>query len=240
MRKQLLTALIALSAGVLSAQTCNPQYQDSTFGAWPDTTTNFETAYVAVPYVQPLDFKAPSDAGDINPTYAGAAISSYKVTSVTGLPSGFTYQCSAANCEYAGGTAGCAELTGTATSAQVGTHPIEINIQATIMAGPVPVPVTHTFNGYKLIVEEQGTTGLSMVSPDQVYVYPNPASSVINVVNATNFTSMEVYSVNGQLVLTKAVSKTDESINISELKEGIYFLHMVSGTSKSVHKFTKK
>lgn len=238
MKKRLLTALIILTAGISSAQTCNPQYQDSTFGAWPDTTTNFATAYVGVPYVQTLDFKAPADAGDIDPQYAGAAISQYKVTSVAGLPSGFTYHCSTTNCEYSGGTAGCAELRGTATSNQVGVHPIEINIQATIMAGPLPVPVNHTFKGYKLVVEEELST--SLLSPDDVYIFPNPASSAVNIVNAHNYETLEIYGVNGQLISQKQVSSSEEQINISDLKEGVYFLHLIKGTTTNVHKFVKK
>lgn len=239
MKKQLLTVLIALISGVSVAQTCNPQYQDSIFGAWPDTIINFAPAYVSTPYVQPLDFKAPSDAGDINPQYSGAAITSYKVTGVTGLPSGFTYTCSASNCEYTGGNAGCAELTGTATTAELGTHNLTINIQAIVSSGPATIPVNHSFPGYKLVIlsQELGTT---LLSPDQVYVYPNPASSLINIVNAHNYTAIEVYGVNGQLVAKKAVSASEETIDISELKEGIYLLHLINGTSASVHKFTKK
>lgn|SRR5690606_25878076 len=242
MRKTLLISLIILTAGLASAQTCNPQYQDSTFGAWPDTTTNFATAYVGVPYVQTLDFKAPSDAGDIDPTYSGATISSYKVTAVNGLPTGFTYNCSANNCQYTGGTAGCAELVGTATAGQVGVHPIEIKIEATLSLGPIPIPVPYTFNGYKLVIEEQEdpTAGVSLVAPDQVYIYPNPASTTINVLNASNFKTMEVYSVNGQLIMSNDIQAADEIINIADLKEGIYFLHLINDTTKSVHKFTKK
>lgn len=240
MKKQLLIALMTLIAGYSSAQTCNPQYQDSTFGAWPDTTTNFAPAYVNVPYVQPLDFKAPANSGDIDPQYAGGTINSYRVTSVTGLPTGFTYHCSAANCQYNGGVAGCAELRGTATIGQVGVYPITINIQAQITIPPIPfpAPVNRSFPGYKLVVMEE--VGLSFLSPNEVYVYPNPASSVVNVVNAHNYETIEVYGVTGQLVAKKAVSLEEETVDISELKEGVYFLHLVKGENKSVHKFTKK
>lgn len=238
MKKCLLTALLALSAGFLTAQTCNPQYQDSTFGAWPDTTTNFAPAFVNTPYVQLLDFKAPSNAADINPAYPGT-ISSYKVLNVNGLPSGFTYQCSAANCQYNGGTAGCAQLVGTATNTQIGTHPIEIVIQATVMIGSFPTPVNHTFVGYKLIVQEE-ELGTTVLAPDQVYIYPNPASTNINIVNADLYESIEVYGVNGQLISQQEVNTSEEKLDISDVKEGIYFIHLIKGETKSIHKFVKK
>lgn len=239
MKKLLLSAMVALTAGFSSAQTCNPQYQDSTFGAWPDTVTNFATAYVGIAYVQGLDFKAPSDAGDINPQYSGAAISNYKVTGVTGLPSGFTYTCSAANCEYTGGSAGCAELTGTATAAQVGTHNLTINIQATVSILGGSIPVNHSFPGYKLVIEDGGLS-TKVVAPDEVYVFPNPATSTVSIVNAHTFESLQVYGVNGQLITQKAITSSEEKIDISELKEGVYFIHLINGDSKSIHKFVKK
>lgn len=239
MKKLLLSALVALSAGFSSAQiTCNPQYQDSTFGAWPDTITNFATAYVGIAYVQGLDFKAPSDAGDINPQYSGATISSYTVTGVTGLPTGFTYTCSASNCEYAGGSAGCAELTGNATAAQIGTHNLTINIQAIISFMGGSIPVNHSFPGYKLVIEEQLSS--KIVAPDEIYIFPNPATSTISVVNAHKFESLEVYGVNGQLVAQKAITSAEEKIDITALKDGVYFIHLVNGSSSSIHKFVKK
>lgn len=241
MKKQLLIALMALITGYSSAQTCNPQYQDSTFGAWPDTTTNFAPAYVNTAYVQPLDFKAPANSGDIDPQYAGGTINSYKVTSVTGLPTGFNYYCSAANCQYNGGVAGCAELRGTATAGQEGTYPITINIQAQVTIPPLPfaAPVNRSFPGYKLVIlPEELSTGI--IAPNQSFIYPNPASSTVNIINANNYETIEVYGINGQLITKKAVVLEEETIDISELKQGVYFLHLVKGETKSVHKFTKK
>lgn len=253
MKKLLLISAIALSSVFVNAQTCNPQYQDSTFGAWPDTIQNFDTSYVNIPYIQTLDFKAPSDAGDINPAYSGATIDSYTVTSVDGLPTGFTYTCSAANCEYTGGNAGCAELTGTANATQIGTYPITINIQATgtivVFGQTQPFSTPYSFSGYKLVILDDTTSsggtdttglGINIISPNETFVYPNPATSTINIVNADRFDNIEIYSINGQLIMAKEVSTSEEEINISELKEGVYFLNLKNGTSKVVHKFTKK
>lgn len=242
MKKLLLSAIIIASTGFASAQvSCTPQYQDSTFGAWPDTTTNFAPAYVNIPYVQLLDFKAPSDAGDIEPTFSGFEIQSYTVTSVTGLPSGFTYNCSATNCQYIGGNAGCANLVGTASPGQEGTYNLSITITAVVLISPLlpTSDIPYTFNGYRLVIlpQELSTT---MVSPDQVYIYPNPATSTVNVVNSHLYESLEIYSVNGQLISNRTIVSSEEKVDISDLKEGVYFMHLIKDGTASIHKFVKK
>lgn len=240
MKKQLLTLLTVLIAGAASAQVpCNPQYQDSVYGAWPDTTTNLDTAFVNVAFLQILNFKAPANAGDIDPAYP-FPLTKYKVTGVTGLPTGFTYTCSAANCEYPGGTAGCASLTGTATAAQIGTYNITINIDATVQAGFVPITVPKPFTGYRLVIKDAPVDlNTVLISPEEVYIYPNPASNVVTILNATNYETVEVYGVNGQLVLSKEITKTDEEMNVSQLQNGVYFIHLKKGNTTSIHKFTK-
>lgn len=243
MKKQLLTALLSLILGSASAQqmTCPSNFQDSTFGAWPDTTINFAHAYVDVPYVQELNFKAPSDAGDIDPTYSGAQLQKYKVTGVTGLPAGFSYTCSKTNCEYPGGQAGCANLTGTATASQIGIYDITIKISATVIVAFVPLPIPRDFIGYKLIIEEAPVDlGTKIIAPDEAYVYPNPAKEEINIVNAHLFDSYAIYGINGQLINNAAINSDNQKVSISELKEGIYFIHLIKDQTKSIHKFVKK
>lgn len=241
MKKQLLTLLTILIAGAASAQVpCNPQYQDSVYGAWPDTTTNLDTAYVNIAFQQILNFKAPNDAGLIDPTYSGVPLTKYKVTGVTGLPTGFTYTCSATNCEYLGGTAGCASLTGTATPAQIATYNITINIDATISIGGFPATIPRSFPGYRLVVKDAPSNlNTVLINPEEVYIYPNPASNVVSILNATNYETVELYGVNGQLVLSKEITKTDEELNVSQLQNGIYFIHLKKGNTTSIHKFTK-
>lgn len=53
-----------------------------------------------------------------------------------------------------------------------------------------------------------------------VNVYPNPSKSIINVESAEPITRIEIYNMNGQLLL----SSNETSINIESLRSGIYIL----------------
>ena len=61
MKKLLLfTVSLFLTTFFINAQcTPNPQYADSAYGVWPDTSTNFVSGAVGVAYAQVLDFKLP-------------------------------------------------------------------------------------------------------------------------------------------------------------------------------------
>ncbi len=240
MKKQLLIILMGFLSTVSVAQTCNPQYADSTFGSWPDTTTNFATVYVGTPYIQILDFKVPNNAADIDPAYPGT-IQSFRVTSVDGMPTGFSYQCPVANCQYSGGQNGCAQVSGTATLSQVGVYPLEIKISANVSVGPITAPIPYTFKGYKLKIEENQTDlSVSIISANEVAIYPNPATSEVTIYNADKFEYAEIYNLNGQLMSKNTIGSSEEKLNISDLNQGVYFIHLVKDSVKSVHKFVKK
>jgi hypothetical protein len=65
MKKLLLSiAVAAITTMNVQAQSCspstNPNYADSVYGVWPDTTTNFPPATQNVFYSTNLNFKVPS------------------------------------------------------------------------------------------------------------------------------------------------------------------------------------
>lgn len=99
MKKQLLLLTFAfamVSFLNLNAQICTPNtaYADSSFGIWPDTTTNLPCAFGnQATYEAIIDLKTLSDTtlavegfGEIT-----AYISAFRIFSVTGLPPNFSY-----------------------------------------------------------------------------------------------------------------------------------------------------
>ena len=86
-----IAALVAFTFSGYSQCTPDPQYMDSTYGAWPDTITDFPSGQEGVPYSEVLDFKVPSDAGDIDPSFTGVPVDSAVLDNVQGLPPGLTY-----------------------------------------------------------------------------------------------------------------------------------------------------
>jgi hypothetical protein len=71
-------------------------------------------------------------------------------------------------------------------------------------------------------------------------VYPNPATSVINISNTTAINEVAIYNFLGQSVLNKSVSGNNAEINVENLSNGIYVLKIKSGSNQSTIKFTKK
>lgn len=96
----LLTAagLLFYSAAATAQCTPNPLYADSTFGVWPDTTTNLPCAFgdQSAGYNAVIDIKTLTDTTvsvDLqgNNFVIEAYIEKFRINAVEGLPSGFTF-----------------------------------------------------------------------------------------------------------------------------------------------------
>ncbi len=226
----------------------DPQYADSVYGAWPDTVTNFPPAQVNAYYEAILNFKAPATVtADLDPSgqFVGSPIQSYNVTSVDGLPAGYSYTCNATNCTYTGGTQGCATVYG--TTATTGTNNITINIDVTVLVtlfpGLPPTPVTQStsFQGYKIIV---GTAGQieQIIAP--LKVVPNPAKNIISIDGITNSMKasfISITNIEGKEILSKKVdSNSSNSFDLSEVKSGIYFVNVHHAYGVEKVKFVKE
>lgn len=70
-----------------------------------------------------------------------------------------------------------------------------------------------------------------------VNVYPNPASNYIQIMNAGNMFDVDVFNVSGQRILH---AENKKRLDISSLENGIYFIKVQSGESRSVLKVMKQ
>ncbi|WP_299674665.1 T9SS type A sorting domain-containing protein [uncultured Dokdonia sp.] len=87
-----------------------------------------------------------------------------------------------------------------------------------------------------LIIEE--VLSVQDVSIESVVsIYPNPATDFIQIASEIALINVEVYNINGQLVLT---SNPVAEINISKLSSGVYFVTLYSETSFITKKLIKK
>ena len=80
------------------------------------------------------------------------------------------------------------------------------------------------------------TLAVSDIKKNNISVYPNPATDVINISNVSSKTKFEIYSVGGQLVNQ---GTTDGKVNVSKLAKGVYILSLESNGEKSQTKFIK-
>ena len=106
----------------------------------------------------------------------------------------------------------------------------------------------------KLMFNYYGTNGAEMwidnISIDEatgieeetvenpVFIYPNPASTVLNV-HAENYRTVQIVNFLGQVVYSANVTENDFQINVSNLSNGVYFIRL-NGETTTTQKFIKK
>ncbi len=227
-----------MAAFAANAQ-CTPgaNFGDSIYGAWPDTVVNFPSAMQNDWYSTDLNFAVPVDAGLIDANYTGATISKFVVNSVSGLPTGLTYSCNISNCTYLGGSNGCAQISGICPTP--GIYNIQINLTATVIAFGAPLPVSRSFTGYKI---EVGTAGTITLLQKDITFAPNPASNEVSMSGliSAGIESISIYNTNGQLVKSVETNSYDKvDVNITDLNEGVYLVHLEGINGTLVKKFIK-
>ena len=81
-------------------------------------------------------------------------------------------------------------------------------------------------------------TGINSVSEVALGVFPNPANKMIYIKTESNDNNIQIVNCLGEVVLKKEHAKN--FINISTLKEGIYFVVIENNKGKTVKKFIKR
>ena len=72
-------------------------------------------------------------------------------------------------------------------------------------------------------------SGINDIKSALVELYPNPASNVLNIVSYNvGVEKINIYNLNGQLVLNKDVNNNKKTINITSLESGIYIVDILS------------
>ncbi len=85
-----------------------------------------------------------------------------------------------------------------------------------------------------------GSTGISDVNLASVTLFPNPAVDVLHInYNTEKIDLLEMTDVSGRLILSER-DFVKESINVSHLSEGVYFLKAKVNEQTTIHKFVKR
>lgn len=72
-----------------------------------------------------------------------------------------------------------------------------------------------------------------------VYIYPNPATSSLNIISTTDYNTLQssIYDVNGKLIFSNT---HQTNIDVSKLNSGIYFINVVTNKGEYKQKFIKE
>jgi hypothetical protein len=81
-------------------------------------------------------------------------------------------------------------------------------------------------------------TGINKISHENISfnIYPNPASSELNISSTNKIENVEVYNLTGMLLSSSSKTKID----ISELPQGVYFVKVFSENGVTAQKFVKQ
>ena len=81
-----------------------------------------------------------------------------------------------------------------------------------------------TIGGCSVLTEE---VLVNSVLDESISVYPNPASESITITTQLQYTGdYMIYNLNGEIVDQKAISPNSNSVDVSALAEGVYFLRL--------------
>lgn len=77
------------------------------------------------------------------------------------------------------------------------------------------------------------TVGIAETGSDQndLAVYPNPASSIININMADQLLYIKIFDINGRLLYASETGAINMTIDITGFKNGVYCLQSISGSS---------
>ena len=97
---------------------------------------------------------------------------------------------------------------------------------------------THTLR----ILNEDSTAPSSILSVNNVTkVYPNPATNFITI-ESSDLTQkgsiVEIINISGQIILTETITKSNNTLNISQLNNGLYFAKVYNEGNTLTTRFT--
>ena len=248
MKKTLLTLSLAIATIFAIAQ-CTPDSQFSAPGIYPDSVTGLSSAYVGQAYNEIITIITPLDTTVMyNGIPIAVTIQTIELTSVTGLPASFSYDCEAGNCTFDGGATSCAVLSSPSPDvSELGSHQIIMNTTTTADAG-IGIPITQDdVIDYYYIEVLNGTTSTLNQFNDLTFelkeVLPNPAvnNAKIQFISGTPETVIfKVYNLLGEEIKSQVIKSqrgvNTINLNTTSYSEGMYLYSINNG--KEV--FTKR
>jgi len=240
MKKTLLTLMLAISFVGAQAQ-CTPDPQFTLPGIYPDSVTGLPNAIVGQPYNEVITIVSPLDTSVV---FVGltipVVIQTIELTSVTGLPSSFSYDCATANCTFAGGSTSCAVLISPSpTVAEIGSHQIVMNTTTTVDAGTWGIQTQDDIIDYYYIEVTNATSVVNQFNDftfELKSIYPNPVQNTAKIQfisgNSVDVT-FTVFNYLGEKIEERNISASrgvnDIEINANDYANGMYLYSINNG-----------
>jgi hypothetical protein len=255
MKKLLLFFAATLITAASATAQCTPDPQYTNPGVYPDSATGFPNACIGDLYDLTITNVSPVDTTTmIGPIPVTLTWDSAVVVNVAGLPPGFTYSCYCAQntvsppdgCAFEGGTSGCISITGTPQPGDEGVYNLSIDIDVYLEGATTPT-ASQTVDYYSIEVlpstDPTCGVGINEFMSNNFRLYPNPVgeSFTLTGLDGLNIETITIADAAGKIIQThENLNAITVDINVSDLKEGVYFANIKHGEASSVVRFVKK
>ncbi|WP_162126796.1 T9SS type A sorting domain-containing protein [Flavobacterium phycosphaerae] len=89
------------------------------------------------------------------------------------------------------------------------------------------------------IFQFSGNLGTEQFAANTIKLYPNPATSVVNIAAQLDSYNVKVTDMTGKVMLNKAFSGVENTVDISSFATGVYFFEIKSGNKSETTKIMK-
>jgi photosystem II stability/assembly factor-like uncharacterized protein len=89
------------------------------------------------------------------------------------------------------------------------------------------------------IYQFSGDLGNDQFAANTVKLYPNPATSIVNIAAQLDSYNVKVTDITGKVMLNKAYSGVENTVDISSFATGVYFFEIKSGNKSETSKIMK-
>jgi hypothetical protein len=163
------------------------------------------------------------------------SIISGTLNSITGLPPGLSYTMNPVSNVLLAGSNGCVQISGTPTT--VSTYTLTGTLSAKLVGGGSIVynPIWY------LSVGSTTVTALNSISDNEFFlISPNPVTNTLLISSESNFDKIYVLDAIGNVLISKeSINDNRSTIDLDYLTNGLYFVHVISGTKVNVKKIIK-
>jgi hypothetical protein len=81
-------------------------------------------------------------------------------------------------------------------------------------------------------------TGIAELSDNSIEIYPNPANTILYFKNLSGAASYSIYDVRVRKIITGTI--TNNQVDIGNLENGLYIIHIQDSKNTKIGKLVKK
>lgn len=96
-----------------------------------------------------------------------------------------------------------------------------------------------TSGGTFAVLDENTLSVDKIATVNDIAIFPNPAKDALNI-SVQEATVLTIYNTAGQVILNTEIGKNNNSVNISHLAPGMYYIYFSSSTVYGASKFVKE